>query len=33
VFVIDDDGVVRHRQVGVGKDSTELVAAVRKARG
>jgi protein SCO1/2 len=33
IFVIDDDGIVRHRQVGVGKDSTELVAAVRKARG
>jgi protein SCO1/2 len=33
VFVIDDNGVVRHRQVGVGKDSSELVAAVRKARG
>jgi protein SCO1/2 len=33
VFVIDEDGVVRHRQVGVGKDSSELVAAVRKARG
>jgi protein SCO1/2 len=33
IFVIDDNGVVRHRQVGVGKDSSELVAAVRKARG
>ena len=33
IFVIDADGVVRHRQVGVGKDSNELVAAVRKARG
>lgn len=33
VFVIDDDGVVRHRQVGVGQDPSELVAAVRKARG
>jgi protein SCO1/2 len=33
IFVIDDDGIVRHRQVGVGKDSSELVAAVRKARG
>lgn len=33
IFVIDEDGVVRHRQVGVGKDSSELVAAVRKARG
>jgi protein SCO1/2 len=33
IFVIDEDGVVRHRQVGVGKDSNELVAAVQKARG
>lgn len=33
IFVIDQAGVVRHRQVGVGKDSNELVAAVRKARG
>lgn len=33
VFVIDEDGVVRHRQVGVGKDSSELVDAVQKARG
>lgn len=32
IFVIDEDGVVRHRQVGVGKDSRELVAAVRQAR-
>jgi protein SCO1/2 len=32
IFVIDEDGVVRHRQVGVGKDSSELVAAVRRAR-
>lgn len=32
IFVIDEDGVVRHRQVGLGKDSNELVAAVRKAR-
>jgi protein SCO1/2 len=33
IFVIDEDGVVRHRQVGVGKDSNGLVAAVQKARG
>jgi protein SCO1/2 len=33
IFVIDDDGVVRHRQVGVGKDSSEIVDAVRRARG
>jgi protein SCO1/2 len=33
VFVIDADGVVRHRQVGVGQDPRELVAAVRRARG
>jgi protein SCO1/2 len=32
VFVIDEDGVVRHRQVGVGQDPTELVAAVRTVR-
>jgi protein SCO1/2 len=32
VFVIDARGVVRHRQVGVGKDATELVAAVGRAR-
>lgn len=32
VFVIDAQGVVRHRQVGVGKDPTELVAAVARAR-
>ena len=33
VFVIGGDGVVRHRQVGVGQNPSELVAAVRKARG
>jgi protein SCO1/2 len=33
IFVIDEDGVVRHRQVGVGKDSNDLVAAVRRALG
>lgn len=33
IFVIDDDGIVLHRQVGVGKDSRELVAAVQRARG
>ncbi len=32
IFVIDEDGVVRHRQVGVDKDSRGLVAAVRTAR-
>ena len=32
VFVIDARGVVRHRQVGVGTDSSELVAAVSRAR-
>lgn len=32
IFVIDEGGVVRHRQVGVDKDSRELVAAVRRAR-
>jgi protein SCO1 len=32
IFVIDEHGVVRHRQVGVGKDSTELVDAVQRAR-
>jgi protein SCO1/2 len=32
VFVIDADGVVRHRQVGVGKDSSGLVDAVQKSR-
>jgi protein SCO1/2 len=31
ILVIDAHGVVRHRQVGVGKDSAELVAAVQKA--
>lgn len=28
IFVIDAKGVVRHRQVGVGKDSRDLVAAL-----
>jgi len=32
IFVIDEAGVVRHRQVGVDKDPTELVAAVKRAR-
>lgn len=32
IFVIDPKGVVRHRQVGVGQDAAELVAAVRRAR-
>lgn len=31
IFVIDDTGVVRHRQVGVGKDPTELIDAVRRS--
>lgn len=33
IFVIDEGGVVRHRQVGVGKDSSEIVDAMRRARG
>ena len=32
IFVIDGEGVVRHRQVGVGPDGGALVAAVRRAR-
>ena len=32
IFVIDRDGVVTHRQVGIGQDSDELVAAVDVAR-
>ena len=33
IVVIDAHGVVWHRQVGVGKDPNELVAAVRTAQG
>lgn len=32
VFVIAADGVVRHRQVGIGQDPAELLDAVRRAR-
>jgi protein SCO1/2 len=33
IFVIDEHGVVRHRQAGVGQDPRELVAAVKRAKG
>lgn len=33
IFVIDEEGVVRHRQVGVWKDPGDLVAAVKRAQG
>ena len=32
IFVIDRNGVVRHRQVGLGQDSRELVAALAQTR-
>lgn len=32
IFVIDKSGVVRHRQVGVGQDTTDLMNAVAAAR-
>lgn len=33
IFLIDRHGVVRHRQIGTGQDSRDLVAAVRRVRG
>jgi protein SCO1/2 len=33
IVLIDREGVVRHRQVGLGQNPATLVAAVRKARG
>ena len=32
IFVIDRQGVVRHRQVGLSQDPAELIAAVERAR-